>query len=393
MINYSDHQEAGDIIADNSAMSSHLLDAKSVLLAGREVRETLEEEDDRRIFAAQQLSNAAQRYCAEETSRIYKFTEPSTEANHDQSIQQQSSMDLLTSILLDVQVSQVLIASGGVRGEVGEKLHPQFLDESLDRLDSTTQMIAGAGKTSTHFRFTKPSTRLNQPQSKTLEEAIATFRNYSDETLTLLVNEAQESIKSIVQGLAEMGPEKLSSIIETVGKQVQALPKIGQLIGQGIHILEEAIRTLQKFLDNKNLTAITSKLKPVWDDLTKGQTMNQALEWVLGIEPLRKQIYEILQSDHLDLTKLDSASCELIQLQATYRETIAITQRISSTLSTVSILLPFIPGVMPEGAAFIASAYGVLLAVVTFINLDYIDIPSTIGWVRGINPIVQEITN
>ena len=378
-------------------LSNRLAGLQSVLNAGKQLQEFLREDQDYELqnVAANQLESAAQQYHVEETHyRTFKFSELETNTipdQVDQVDQEQTTEEVLTSVLLDLQVSGVLIAAGGIRGETGEKQNPTILDDSLCQLEYTVQKVTDADSNSKRFKFTEEADIPEQVPSSSLVDPRITFNAQSQETLELFVGESQETINSIFKGLAKFGPEKINSILSVLGSQVQEIPKLGRLISQGIQMMEGAISSLQRLLDKKALSDIKDKLQEVWIDLTEGESMQKALAWIFGIELIQDQIHNKLSEDNLDLKKLDSASEKLIQLQKSYQEIMAILQSITSVVSTGSLLLPLVAGAIPQVTGFIVAIYGVLLSVVIFVGMDYADSSTEIGWVYGAGKIIQSI--
>jgi hypothetical protein len=330
-------------------------------------------------FAAQQLKDAAQESETQETQkRNFMFSElEDSKIAHVE--KEKNAQSVLTSVLADVQVAEVLIAAGqaiGEIGETGEKIDAVYLQESLNRLEETTQTLKQL-QIVTSYSPDHPCTDLK------------TFQKCSHETLKTIVDQAKKGVEAIGKGLQGIDKISVLPILAELGSKIQQFPGIGDLVRQGIHMMGKAINDLARLLKEKIPPELTEKIQQVWQDFTNGQSLNVTLTWAFGIESIQNEIDQLLPENEAAADKLEKAYYDLIELTKTYQEKMTIVQKFGAVVSPIGALLAFTPLVNQGLSLFMASTYLTILAVILLIGMDYSDGRGAFGVVNGVGKIVQ----
>jgi len=337
--------------------SDYRASIQSVLLAGQQLRNVLDEDRETREFAIERLEQATQQY---ETGGItyhkFMFSEVEMITKTEEVIQERLVEDILASMLIDLNMANVLIAAGQTLGELGKQVEPGYLDEALHHLEDAMQIIGpvrpvplirtaipgrsgfteeavtrpipDAGQTGEVLEIPSASPQNLDPtsvgpdiiRSADLLSAIETFRYRSEEILTILVAEAKQTATSIVTELLQKYDQiKIFELLSKLGEQAEELPKIGRLFNLGLEKLTRIRANLIRFFSSEKLAQLSPQLEEFWQSVTGGKYIDQALAWSFGVEAVRTDIVKILSLEGLKRETLDEASNDLIRLQLRLR--------------------------------------------------------------------------
>jgi hypothetical protein len=276
-----------------------------------------------------------------------------------------------------IAAGQAIEEIGKPIGETREKIDAVYnLQESLNRLDETTQILKRVQIVASH-----------SPDRPCAD--IKTFQKSSYETLKIIVDEAKKGVEAIGKGLQGIDRISVISTLAELGSQIQLLPQIGDLVRQGIHIMGKAINDLCRLLRGKVPADITQKIQQVWEAFTNGQSLNITLTWAFGIDSIQNKIDHLLPENEAASDKLEKAYYDLIELTKTYQEKMTIVQKVGAVVSPIGALLAFTPLVNQGLSLFMASTYLTILAVILLIGMDYSDGRGAFGVVNGVGEIVQ----
>jgi len=379
--------------------TDYLSGTQVVLSAGRQIRAFLDADPATLEYAVTRLERAAQEYEGRGSDyRAFMFSELDSTDEAEREIRQRLTEDVLATVLTDFEVANVMIAAGQTMGETGEKAEKRFLDDALLRLDITTRALERSlpspltvGTVPGRFGFAEAVIPPQEIKSPDLMSAIQTFKRSSDETLTRLVSEAQGVGTSVVTSLSKLPEEKVLAALSKLGEQVQELPMIGRLFRQGVTKLLRAIDSLIRFLGKGALNLIKVKIEQIWQKIKDGQYLADVLNWAFEVEPTRSKIDEILNSKGLDPAVLDEASNALGRLSITFEEKMKMAEGLAKALTLAGTLLALTP---LSGAALtilVASTYGLILAAVVLIGMDYADSGRILQRVRGVREIADDL--
>lgn len=381
--------------------SDYLLSTQSVLYAGRRLQNVLDAERATIEYAVTRLERAAQQH---ETGgagyRAFMFSELETTPEAEKATREWLTEDMLASVLTDLQVANVLMAAGQTIGETGEKAEPHLLDEAILRLENTTRTMdrslaspLAEGGVPRRFGFAEEVTAPEAVQSPDLPAAIKTFRSRSDETLDTLVNDAQGVVTSVLTALDKIDVAKVVAALSNIGHNVPALPRVGRLFRQGVEKLERGIDALINLLGSEMLAQIKDKVEQVWQRVKEGEHVTQVMGWAFRVEDTRAHISEILRSEGLKREQLDDASNALMPLAITFKENMAMAERMAAAVTVGGAVLTLIPLAGPSPALMTAFAYLLILSAVLLIGMDYADSGLPLQRVRGVKEIAQGLVS
>lgn len=371
----------------------YLQNTQAVLRAGRELRKALGADWATLGDAISRLEQTAQQH---ETGgmgyRAFMFSELETTTEADKVTRERMTEDVLVSVLTDLQVANVLMAAGQALGETGKKAEPRLLDETLLRLDNTTRAIEQSlaqGVKPGRFGFTEEAASPEVVRSADLPSAIETCKRRSNETLDILVSEAQGVVTSVVTALSKLDEKEVLEALSKLGVEVKELPKVGRLFRQGIEKLKGAIDTLTRLLGSEALVRIKAQVEQIWQEVREGKHVAQALKWAFGVEATQALIAKILSSEGLQQEALDQASNALAPLATTFKEKMAMAKGMASAVTLGGTLLALTPLAGPGLMLFTASFYMGILAAVVLIGMDYADGGRILLRVRGVGEIIS----
>lgn len=361
-------------------LNQYLARAESVVQAGQQLQALFNEPEEMRQFAIDNLEGAAQDYGNEGTTyRNFMFSELESEkADKEPAVQ-----GTLVSVLNDIQVANVLIASGQALGETGEVQDPEILRQTLQQLEETTQHIR-----QTLANFAEDSSTSDNRNTREI------FRKDSEEALNTVVDEAAMVVTSIFDELSKNKNDIGNLLTRLASDIVNQLSEVGRLIKQGVQFIKEAFNSLLRLLGEANLGNFIDNLKntakEIWDKFQEsGSPLEQSIALAFGVEDVRtRRDKKLLQN--LNEQSLIDGSNELKELKNNFTKEMKIVGGLVVVTFASSLLLRFWPD--PTLLQVIIGLYLLLLLFVIFRGIDYTDSRGEIGVVRGVGIIVGTLT-
>jgi hypothetical protein len=379
--------------------SRYLLNSASVLSAGRELQNMLGEDPDTLEFAVTQLEEAAK---GQETGatkyRAFMFAELKRSKGTQTERRERISEDVFATVLMDMQIANVLMAAGHAVGEANGNPEPQFLDEALNDLNETRPVIArglssplGKEMGLNRFNFSQPPAKAKARRSAKSESATQTFKRVSDDTLDQIVSGAHEVSLSVLAALKKLSPERILEALNQLGGPMQTITGlIRRLISQGIQKMKQAIDDLVRLISNDAITTIKDKIKEIWSDREKG-IVDSLLAKIIGVEATRASITTILSLEGIDKDTATQGSNDLSQLLIPYKGNIEMAKKSVKAISFFSGVLVLTPFAGQKIALFAASSYLIILAAVVLVAMDYADSGGILRRVRGVGEIANDL--
>jgi hypothetical protein len=291
--------------------------------------------------------------------------------------------DALALITTDIHIANVLIAAGQTIDEGdGFTLPPALLDEALVRLDSANRTLSRAAADTGTFHFSEDVTPVAAP---TLEAALATYRESTNNTLQTVVQELEKVARASVDSLSKLPIEKITAAFNGLGRAGDALPRIGQLLRQGIEKLESAVAALMRLLGSDALKAIREKVERIWTKAREGELLSRLLRNALHIDHTQSFVDEILAAGNIARDALNRGSTALVKLSKDFEAKMASARTLISGATFATSVLLLSP-MAPQAALFAASLQVIIFAAVVLIALDYTD-TGTLRWVRGVRDV------
>ena len=363
-------------------LNQYLTSAELVIQAGQQLQRLLDKPKMRK-FAIDQLEQAAQGYGNEGTTyRNFMFTElESDKADKEPAVQ-----GTLVNVLSDIQVANVLIASGQAVGETGQEQDPEILQQYLQQLEETTQRIR-----QTLANFTEDSSTSNNRDLREL------FRENSNETLNTFVDEAGEVVTSIFGELSK-NKDKLNigNLLTRLAPDiVNQLSEVGRLIRKGVQLIKEAFNSLLRLLGEARQETFTDNLKEIakeiWDKFQEsGFSLETSIALVFGREAVSSRIEKKLSQPKLSEQGLINGTNEVKELKESFAKEMKVVGGLVAATFAGSLLLRFWPDPTLL-LQVIIGLYLLLLLFVIFRGIDYTDSRGSIGLVRGVGVIVDTL--
>ncbi|MCA2624926.1 MAG: hypothetical protein IM507_12540 [Microcystis sp. M20BS1] len=363
-------------------LNQYLERAESVVQAGQQLQALFNEPEEMRQFAIDNLERAAQDYGNEGTTyRNFMFSELESEkADKEPAVQ-----GTLVSVLNDIQVANVLIASGQALGETGEVQDPEILRQTLRQLEETAQHIK-----QTLANFAEDSSTSDNRNTREI------FRKDSEEALNTFVDEAANVATSIFDELSRNTDRlNIGDLLTRLASDIlNQLSEVGRLIKQGVQFIKEAFNSLLRLLGEANLGSFIDNLKntakEIWDKFKEsGSPLEQSIAWAFGVEDVRSRRDEKLLQNLNEQSLIDGSN-ELKELKNNFTKEMKIVGGLVIVTFSVSLLLHFWPD--PTLLQVIIGLYWLLLLFVIFRGIDYTDSRGGISLVRGVGIIVDTLT-
>lgn len=379
--------------------SEYILATESVITAGRRLQRSLSAgaSPAKLEYAIVGLEHAAE---MQESNGVayhnFMFSELAATTEAEKSTRERMMEDMLSSVLTDVQIANVLMAAGQAVGELGEQKQPQKLGEALRRLENTSQIVGQSlasplknGAEPGRFGFAEEAGAPEVVNSVDLDSAIKTFKHRSDETLASLVKDAQEVVMSAFKALSDISADKVLEALSKLGEAIGGLSGAGRLLSQGVKKLENAVNSLTRLLGGDLLKKVKEPVKKIWDVLKDGKYVSGPLELSFGVKATKDQIDEILKSGNLKLGPLDEASNTLAKLKQAFKENMEILANLVTAVSVAGTILVLIPAIGAQAALVAASINCLILGAVVLIGMDYADSGMMLNRVRGVREVAK----
>ncbi len=380
-----------------ASISDYLSGTQSVLYAGQRLRLALAQDAATVEYAVTRLERTAQQQSSDAAGyQAFMFSEAEVAPEGAKAIQTRVTEDVLASVLVDLDVANVLLAAGAARGETGEKADPKLLDEALLRLQNSTQSIEqslasplGADSVPGRFGFSEDKPP-EEVKSADLPAAVKTAATRANDTLNGLVSEAKATANGAIQALSKLDDAKVLEALSKLGVQVQDLPKVGRLFRLGIEKLKGAINSLLRMLGPDTLKKVKDQAEKVWKEVKGGKYIEDMLQWAFGIDATQKRIKEVLALKTLQVEAVDKASNELPKLAIRFKETMGMLQSIvAATALAATVISVVFPAAAPEVALAVGAIYVLILAAIILFGIDYADSGLLLRRVRGVGEIVK----
>jgi hypothetical protein len=380
--------------ADHVATKRYIQNTAAVVTAGEQLQDLLGARLETLDYAVSQLEAAARDQDADANSyRAFMFSELKAIEESAKEDRQRMSEDVFASVLVDLQVANVLISAGEAVGELPERKDSQHLTEALTQLKETAPLVSGGltgGSTPGRFNFsgsTPPEPEVIK--SADLESAIETFRKLSNEALDKLVAQIRGVAAATFSAMKKLTPEKILEALNGLGAPVQKITQmVGRLFRQGLQKLQQTIDDLTKLVGIDAITKIKNKISELWKERESG-LIDDLLARMLGVKETRDKVTITLALNGLDKDVTDQASNDMSQLLVPFSNNVAIAKKTIEAISFATGILFFTPIAGQKIALFAAASYLLILSVVVLVAMDYADSGRVLKIVRG----VGEITN
>lgn len=379
--------------------ADYVVTTDSVLRAGRRLQKILAADKSKASFAVSQLEHAVQSQDSRGASyRAFMFSQLEGAPAAAKDTRERVTEDLFASVLVDVQIANVLMAAGQNLGETGSAPEPRLLDEVLVNLENTKRSLESSmarplaeGTRAGRFGFADDLGGAKPVPAADLPSAIKRFTDGSNDTLVSLVDEAQGVVKYIYDAMAKIDGQKVLDALVRLGEPIRGLQGAGRLISQGIEKLKKAMDALIELLDSKALAAIKDRGEQVWKDLRDGKLLGQVLGWAFHVDATRKHIQEIMQTEGLKIDALNKACDDVAQLKIKFQENMTIARRIAAAVALAGTVLAMTTIGASTAALATASAYALIFGGVVLVGMDYADSGRILDRVRGVDEIASSL--
>ena len=388
-----------------ASTNEYLLGTKSVLQAGKELQKALKTKADlnKRNSAITRLAEAGQKHdIGTENYRKFMFGEKEEKEIAEPGKSTDVAENLFANLVNDLEVANVYIAAGQNLGETHEEPKPYLLDDALNRLGQTTtaleNLFTGSEVQETgvvRYGLVEDAP-VETPTSASIEAAIGSFKNRGEETLKLIVSEAESVVTTLTEDLKKLldkiSPASVIAILEGLGGPLGEAPKvIGKFIQLGVEKIKSIMKTVTEVLGSDVLKEFSADVTKLWKDITGGGLVVNLLGKLFGIERARGSIDEMLKLTTLDKDKVDQATGALAKLALPYKNEMAMAKKgVKAITLGVGVLL-VIPVAGPKVAALAATAYALVLSLVVLTGIDYTGSGGLLKRVHGVNEITDSL--
>lgn len=376
-----------------SFTSDYLSSTQAVLQSGKLLRTLKDADPATRDYAVTQLERAAQRHQNKGTDfRSFMFSETTNELA-DTNIKERATEDVLATIMTDLNIASMLMASGQSVGELGPQKDVQFLDETLLAVDNSARIVEGSlpgpmdRTVPGRFGFSEPAPAKPSP-SVDLPAAIENFKTSSEASLKGLIDGAKDAVMTIITALTKLDANKVMEALGQIGGAID-LPKVGRLFRQGVDLLKSVLENLKNWLGKELVGKVQEQVEKIWDNLKQGQYVSTAIEWAFGVDTAREEIARVLESSALKQSALDDGSLALNQLSVAFKENMGLLQGIAGAVTLAGAVLFLVPGMGPQLTLAAAAIYVLILGTIVLIGRDYTD-SGPFERVRGVRQIARD---
>ena len=386
--------------------NEYLLGTKSVLQAGRELQKALKTKANlsKRNSAITRLAEAGQKHdIGTKNYRRFMFGEKEEKETTEQGESTDVAENLFVNVVNDLEVASVYIAAGQNLGETNEEPKPYLLDDALNRLGQTTTgletFLTGSQMQPTgvvRYGLVETAAPVESLTSSDMQSAVRTFKSRGEETLQLIVSEAEDVVTTLIDDLKKLldkiSPANVLAILEGLGGPLGEAPKlIGQFIQLGIEKIKSVMKTVNDVLGSDILKKFSAEVAELWKEITGGGLVNSLLRKVFGVEETSGGIEEILKLESLDKGKVDQGTKALAELALPYRNEMAMAKKAVKAISLSVAVLLVIPVAGTKVALLAATAYGLVLSLVVLDGMDYTGSRGLLTRVHGVSEITDSL--
>src|SRR5208337_1266912 len=358
---------------------SYLSSTRSVLDEARRVQDLLDRDPAAAQVAVDDLAEAAAHQDAGGDSYFaFMFSEQQTAAVEGAT--EETTEQLLAGAVAELQVANVLMAAGQATGDAVVNGQPQLLAQAVEELEGTVEAFDRAGTPQTgRLGFSSPSAAsAKSPTGVFAEEA---FRRTADDLLTLVVTSSSEVISSMLEKLRKLVPENVTEAMGKLGKEVETLPKVVNLLSR---------------LVGKDVAAgLKDWMQELWNKVRSGNLVLAVLEAVLDIDSARACVDTALRSESLDRAKVDRAVEELALLEARFQDAVktvkVLAQSVGLALAVAGVIAIFVAQLAAMLGAVSALIYLLIIGGVVLLGMDYVDTRLDLRRVDGVRTIATRL--
>jgi hypothetical protein len=272
----------------------------------------------------------------------------------------------------DAQLMLVLFEASRA---VGERSSPSDARELRHTVDAALVQLEALEGASASLAFGGPSAL---PPSATLDQAAAGFRKQCDAVFSLVIDECEQTIGAVVRSIRDHS-EKVLEIIGAVGDLLaEATPRI-PLLNRAWKLLLTCLARIRAVVQRMPASDVKALLTSI---LGEG-SIRSAVERVLGRAAAQATITGFRLGPPLTIADLDRGTAEVLALGPRF-SSIAASGRIVIgvlTLSAATIAAQFTG---PTAAAVVPGVYGLVVAGILTLALDFTDRGSLVNVVTGV---------
>lgn len=358
------------------ADGSYYSGATSVLWAGRALEDALDtgDEVDVQAAAAELLRTSQAR---ETTGGAVQGFEPSQAGRGAPA----SADERLALVLTELDLGQALLAAGHSVGEEGAPGPPAPLGDTLDQLESDSQLISAVGEPAV-WGFTADKYARQPP--------LDAFRSRLDAAVDAIVSRTIGVGSEVMTGLSLIPVSTMQPWAASVGILLDSLPEVGPIVRAGLRAVRRAVAALERLVPD----AIRDELRKLanrWRREWEGGIVEVTARRLLGVSEVESAATQAF-AQGLEDSKLRAAASELDELSARHERMTTMVNRILRVLD--SLLGPLV-AVFAVAAAWLcgaaAFAYVGALVAALWIGRDCLDTAQVWDRIRGVRTILAEV--
>lgn len=288
----------------------------------------------------------------------------------------------LSAIVLELQSANVLVAAGLQKQELGLAGDLDLLHQAQQHVATTRDELSASATGSARFAS------LNI-QSATAESATQAFRTYSGQLLDEIVDEAGNTAKAALKGVAKLDAYQIANALSQIGEAVPIVAGVGVLLRKGIEKLKAAIEALSELFGKDAFDKVRDQIGEIWQQA--GEVGRALLTRLLGAQGVKARIEEILSGSSLPISAVDGASNALPVLAAEFARNNKLLRALVRAIDLAAGLLALLSFAGPWLGLALGTAYLSTIGGVLLVGGEYTGGRRLLRWVDGVEQVAERI--
>jgi hypothetical protein len=263
----------------------------------------------------------------------------------------------LAAVLFDIQAGNLLIAAGLARGEdAAAKQDGELLLAARQQIAISRGELVGIPVAPLKF-----DPKLNQ-RSNTIEGALVTFRDSSNDLLHEIVTEAKSGVLLVGDQISKLDVGPLGDLLGKIGDAIPFGADLGRLVRRGIELVKKAIDGITGLFGKDLLGDARDGVGEVWHGI--GDLTDMLFEKLLGVGPVKQHIDTILKGPGLQLERVDRQANALSPLGTSFNSNNKMLRGIIRAIAFAGGLLAWLSVTGPWVVIGLGIAYATVIAAI-----------------------------
>lgn len=375
---------------DRYATSDYFAATRSVIDAGRMLGDVLEADRQTVLYMSSRLEGQLVKLDTDGAT-LRELAFESLDHADAAAATEPAVDEVLTTVLLDVQVGRLAVAAGHAAGEAGPPLPRDEYYSALADLEASAGELEAAPAS---LGFEEAAER-KAIESADEASARKTFLHEAETGFATIVEETTGVVEALVKAIKELPVmSALDELLSRAKNWRDPPPKIGRLVRLGLRKLKQAVEALARFLRLPAIEHVREHLAPYWQELTGEGVMAGVVRRAADVPDSQRRVRAALASA-MDTGRIDGGSSDVRELSAAYRSRMEKSRRLvrafALAASTTAVLATVVAGLDLYIVAVSSAAYLLVLAWLLLTARDHADSGGGLGQTRGIASIAAAL--